>query len=320
MSKLDILYQFDNNYAPFAGVSITTLFENNQDIDELTVYMAAKDVSADHLEKFDRLAKQYSRRLVYLDVGSIYQELEEIGVGGWNGSVATWMKMFIMKSVPETVNQLLYIDSDTVITNSLRELAELDLGDHPVAAIIDSLARSCCERLQLDSPYCNAGVIYFNLKYWRLHDIEPLMIDHLRQNVSRYPANDQDLLNDFFRSRILRLSPRYNFQGTHFVYKDKHYFPIIAWGKNAYYTPEELAAARSQMSIVHFFRFCGEYPWQPGNIHPCRNLYESALNRSLWKGYQYPKKPLKPLYRLERILYRVLPQKLFLRLHLYVMK
>lgn len=318
MSKLDILYQFDNNYAPFAGVSITTLFKNNQDIDELTVYMAAKDIPAEHLKKFDLLAKQYGRRLVYLDVGSIYQQLEEMGAGGWNGSLATWMKMFVMRSIPESVDQLLYIDSDTLVPGSLKELAELDLGEAAVGCVMDSISPKSRERLHLDSPYCNAGVIYFNLKYWRAHDVETQMLKHLKQHILEYPVNDQDLLNDYFRGKILYLSPRYNFQGIHYIYRDATYFSVLAWNKDEYYTLEEIAAARKQVSIIHFFRFCGEYPWQPGTVHPCSVMFSEALANSLWEGYKHPLKPLKLFYRLERILYRILPQKLFLRLHLVV--
>ena len=30
MEELNVLYQFDNNYAPYAGISILSLFENNK--------------------------------------------------------------------------------------------------------------------------------------------------------------------------------------------------------------------------------------------------------------------------------------------------
>lgn len=313
MSKLNVLYQFDNNYAPFAGVSITTLFKNNQNIDELTVFLAAKDIAEEHREKFAELCRQYGRELIYLNVDHIYQQLEAMGANGWNGSLATWMKMFVVDNIPDTVDQLLYIDSDTLIDDSLEELAALDLKDYPVAAAIDSISRKASERLNLGKcPYYNAGLIYFNLKYWRAHQVQTNMIEHLKKNVQNYPVNDQDLLNDYFKGKILRLPPKFNFQGVHFFYRDDAYFPIYKWEPGMYYTPAEIAEARKKPAIIHFFRFCGEYPWQPGNMHGCKSLYEAALEKSLWKGFCYPKKPLKLVFRIERILYRILPQKLFL--------
>ena len=319
MTKLDVLYQFDNNYAPFAGVSITTLFKNNQDIDELTVYMAAKDIAQEHLDKLDLLAKQYNRKLVYLNVNHIYQQLTNMGVSSWNGSLAIWMKMFVIDSVPETVDQLLYIDSDTLLAGSLKQLAMMDLGGYPIGAVIDSCSRWSNTRLNLGKePYYNSGVMYINVKLWRQQGIQTTMLNHLKQNVKKYPVPDQDLLNDFFRGRIYKLPPRYNFQGMHYFYQDKAYFSTFKWPEGMYYDPEEIANERHNACIIHFFRFCGQYPWQPGTIHSCRKMYEDALESSLWKGYHYPVKPLKMIYKIERILYRMLPQSIFLHLILKV--
>lgn len=315
MSKLNVLYQFDDNYAPFAGVSMTTLFRNNTDIDELTVFLAAKDISEENAEKFRSLSAQFNRELVMMNTDGIYQKLEQLGAKSWNGSMATWMKMFLADSLPDSVDQLLYIDSDTLVPGSLMELAELNLGDYPLAAVIDSAALTSSERLSLgDMPYYNAGLMYFNIKLWREQDTQKKMVEHLRKNISRYPANDQDLMNDFFCGKILRLSPRYNFQGTHLFYKDSAYFEVYNWSKGMYYTSAEIAQARENPGIIHFFRFCGEYPWQPGNIHSCRAAFEKELADSLWAEFRYPKTALSPVFKIEKILYRLLSHKMFLKL------
>ena len=93
------------------------------------------------------------------------------------------------------------------------------------------------------------------------------MLAHLKKHVAAYMNNDQDLLNDFFRDRILILPPRCNFQGTHFFFRDDAYFAALRWDEGFYYSPAEIAAARKNPGIIHFFRFCGQFPWQPGNIH-----------------------------------------------------
>ena len=36
-NKLDVLYQFDDKYAPFAGISMISLFENNKQVENITV-------------------------------------------------------------------------------------------------------------------------------------------------------------------------------------------------------------------------------------------------------------------------------------------
>ena len=43
--QLNVLYGCDDNYAPYTGVSLLSLFENNKDIEEITIYLAAMNFS-----------------------------------------------------------------------------------------------------------------------------------------------------------------------------------------------------------------------------------------------------------------------------------
>ena len=43
-------------------------------------------------------------------------------------------------------------------------------------------------------------------------------------------------------------------------------------------------------------------------------MFLKALDESLWKGFRSEKKPLKPIFRIEKLLYRILPQSLFIRI------
>lgn len=51
MSAVNILYASDDNYAPIAGVSMTSLFENNQGIEELRVWYIVDQVSQDNIDR-----------------------------------------------------------------------------------------------------------------------------------------------------------------------------------------------------------------------------------------------------------------------------
>ena len=66
MSVLNVLYLTDNNYAPFAGVSVTSLFINNKNIDNIVVYIIDDNISGDNKEKFNLLARKYNREIIFL--------------------------------------------------------------------------------------------------------------------------------------------------------------------------------------------------------------------------------------------------------------
>ena len=71
MKILNVLYQTDDNYAPIAGVSMTSLFETNQHLDEIHVYMLDDGISQENLEKYRKLCVQYGRDIEIIDTRPI---------------------------------------------------------------------------------------------------------------------------------------------------------------------------------------------------------------------------------------------------------
>ena len=314
--ELNVLYQFDENYAPFAGISMLSLFSHNKDIEDLHVYCITMNVSDNNIELLNKTAKKYGRKLLYLNSENTIKKMEQINIKGWNGSLATWMKMFIIEELSEKLNSLLYIDCDTLIEDSLCDLCDYDFDGNAMACVADSIGFRHYRRLALKhSPhYFNAGVIFFNLKYFSEHaNYYSKMIEHLKNNVERYSLNDQDLLNDYFDGNIKTLSPKYNFQGIHYMYPEKTYFNVFIKKEN-YYSIEEIADARKHPKIIHFFRALGDYPWEPGNLHPIRKEFEKWKSRSLWNTYTVSPKKRTLFFKIERMLYVMLPKGMFLRL------
>lgn len=322
MKELNVLYQFDNNYAPYAGISMLSLFENNQNIDTINVYCAAMDdVSGENIELLNKTAAGYHRKISYLDTKEAVRQIEEMRLGVWNGSLATWIKIFIISSFIDKHERLLYVDSDTLIEGSLEDLCDYDFEGKAVAGVVDSFGFERLQQLgiQENKYYYNAGVIYFNLGYFRQHeDCYDSMIKHLAKNVDRYPVNDQDLLNDYFGKNIKQMSPRYNLQGFHYMYSDNLYFKV--YGKYDYYSREEIEAAKHDIRILHFFRAIGDYPWTEGNYHPLKAEFERWKDRSLWRNRPSEKKKRRLVFRIERKMYRYLPKAVFLHIFKFVTK
>lgn len=313
---LSILYGCDNNYAPYTGVSMTSLFENNQDVDNITVYLAAMDFSEENREFFSKTAARYGRKLVFLDTASALTAMHEYNCGSWNGSVATWLRFFVLDQIPADVDRLIWVDSDTIVENGIDRLAHIDLGDSEVAAVCDCISYRQRFRLgfSLQEPYYNAGVIVFHLQKWREDKTLPSLMSHLKKNISRYTINDQDLLNDYFRDRICKLPPQYNVQCFLHAFPIDRYYAAYPWTSEAYYTPQQIQQSLNEPVITHFFRFLGDYPWTQGkNYHPAKKLYEEWKKASLWRDHSGAAPRREFLFRAEKLLYRVLPRALFLR-------
>lgn len=311
-TSMNILYQFDETYSPYAGVSLTSLFMSNVDSPEINVYVLGENLSLHSICRFQSLAEQYKRNIIFLNSSNILKKIKELGIPKYRGSFATNMKLFACSEINEKVEKLLYIDSDTVITGSIAELFHLPMEEYPLAMALDSLGKKhkTYIGLQNGEPYFNAGVILFNLKKWRELNCEKDLAEHARHSRAHYMSPDQDLLNIVFRNRILRLSLKYNFQPIHYQFDFSWYSKI--WGTDCYYPMEEVSAAFSDIRIKHFFRFAGDFPWNTDSVHPYTDIFNHYLSVSLWRDLKKNPSTKNIIFSIEKWLYRHLPQSLFL--------
>lgn len=309
---LNVLYQFDDNYAPYAGISIYSLYKNNRNIDHINVYCAAMNVSENNLYLLRKTADNFNRKIIFLDTHKSVKKIKELKLNEWNGSLACWLKIFIIEDLIDTIDCLLYIDSDTVVVGSLEELCDFSFDEAPLACVASGLGFKGLKRLRIEENqyYYNVGVILFNMKYFRENkNCHTELITHLTNNSDKYLVNEEDLINDFWGKQIKRLDLKYNILGIHYFYPDNVYFKL--YGKYSAYSKNEITSARNDACIIHFVRFLGDYPWIEGNIHPCKKTFLQWKKLTLWKDLPLVKVHHSILFKLEKGLYKCLPKLMF---------
>ena len=312
--RLNVLYQSSDLYAPFAGVSITALFENNVEIDELVVYLINVGISEENIKKFQQLEKMYGREIIFIDAAEAIEELKDMGIPTYHGSYATYLKLFVLDKLPEDVDKIMYIDSDTVVTGSLAELCDLDMGQNMVGGIRGCLTGKYKKELgcKPEESWYNLGVALFNVKQWKEKGATKQIQNHLHTVRANYAVADQDLINVLYHNQYMTLSPKYNLQSIHLAYSVKTYFRNFP--RKGYYSEKELSEAIQNPSIVHLMRFVGEYPWHKNNAHPCNELFDYWLKRSLWKDYEKEPADNGMVLKIEKSMYKCLPRPVFLKI------
>ena len=308
--ELRVFYQFNERYLPYAGVSITSLLENNRGAESITLYLLLENVSEEGRGKLTALAERYGRRAVIVETAGLLGKVEALGIPQYRGSSAANLRLFFPDTLPAE-GRLLYLDSDTLILDSLEPLFSADLGGAWLGMVRDSMTGDYPAALGFgpDEPYCNSGMVLFDLAAWHRNECGKRMVDHVKTVRASYPNPDQDLLNVVFKGHIKALPPEYNFQPCHRAYSDKAYFAQRgAW---AYYAPAQLEAARNHPVVLHTYRFLGEFPWHSGNLHPDTALFDHYLALSPWADYQKQPAENGPLFLLEKLLYRLLPRSVF---------
>lgn len=310
LKKIDILYHFNEKYAPFAGTSITSLLENNKHLDEITLYIMGEALSDESIHKFIKLVVDYNRNIVFLDTEKLIELMKKINIPDYRGSYAANMRLFIADILPETVKRLLYLDSDTVVEGKLDRVIDLDMKEYPLAMTVDSLGFAHKRELNITGNYYNSGTIIFQMDIWRKEMFTYKIIDHIRNVRSHYPMPDQDLLNVLCQGKILTLGPEFNLQPIHVVFPWKVYKRV--YGKNEYYSEEMIDEAVKNPIVCHFFRFCGEFPWNKNNVHPDSEIFDYYLGLSPWRSYRKEPAKIGLAFQIEKLMYRYLPKEIFI--------
>lgn len=163
-------------------------------------------------------------------------------------------RILIPDLIPDE-ERILYLDSDIVVNGDLSPLFELDMGDHPIAAVEDLLYQG----------KFNSGVLLFNMPILKkTTDIVHQMLEAgLADDLSE---GDQSVLNQFFDKTYLHLPLKYNYAiGYDFLC---FYYP----GYNHDFFKR--TGAVKDPKIVHFTG-----PWKPW-----RDLSTGRM-RNVWWQY-----------------------------------
>ena len=291
-----------------------SLLENNRHFKDIRIYVLGDSLSGESEDHLRTLAANYHRRLTFLDRDRLVHILKRLKLPAFRGQFSFDLRMYLSLILDEDVKRLLYLQVNTIIASGLDELADMDLEGHPAAMVLDALVRKHKSQLGFarDDYYYNAGVILFDMQAWRKERCTERIINHIKNVRARYPLPEQDLLNVVLKGEILKLYPEYSLQPVLRIFSRKSYSRVFSL--RGFYTEEELKRAEEDPVIFLSSRFAGEYPWHRGNVHPDNELFNRYLLASPWAGYVKKRARRGLVFRIEKLLYRRIPQPVFIRL------
>ncbi len=313
---MNILYQSDENYAPYMGVSICSLFENNRSSGSITVYVIDDGISSDNKDRLSAMAAGYGRDIIFLTGENIAADEDIVRTFEYTRfrkNKHSYYKMFTDRLIPDVDDRIIYIDCDTVVEGDISGLLTIDMEDKPIGMVQDSLVAKVKTSVGIDDKdrYYNSGVILIDLKRWKELDCSGRIHRHIR-DIRSYGTVDQDVLNIELHDEIVTLPVKYNLQPIHFVYPYRTYCRVYKHSE-PYYSEDEIKEAVREPAIIHFLRYIGESPWHKDNVHPATPYFDRYLMISPWKDMVKKPSGRGGIFKIEKLLYRILPKALFLR-------
>lgn len=275
--EMNIACATDNNFAPYCGIMLTSLFENNKD-HSFSVYILSRGLSEEHCSKFDILARKYHSEIKIVNMNNY--DWSNCPVRGWAKlPVETYFRIVLPDVLPENIHKILYLDVDMVINSSIENLYMQDIDDAPLCACVDyGMSVDCNDvetRLGVETKnYFNAGVLLINLSYWRTYHISERCFELINSNPDILKYHDQDVLNFVLHrapQRIKYMDITYNFM-TALI--QTRVFKRVT---------NEIQSRISQCAnptIVHFASLIK--PWFQLCANPYKPLFLYYKRQSLW--------------------------------------
>lgn len=267
MEKYNILYSVDTNYFMHMLTSVFSLLENNKDV-YISLHIIENNLSKierDTLEKFVGNYKNADLRVYEWN-----PSLEKYMLPKWRGTDIANARLFSREMLTD-VDKILYIDSDTIVDNSLANLFNRETTN-PVGAVLDFNVPYHLKGI-VDN-YFNSGVLFFDYQLWDKEDCTKIIYDTFRKNTIPLVFPDQDLLNLALAEQIEILDMRYNITPLIYDMLKYPYFTKKSLTKKNYYSYEEIVDTIDNPIIYHMLTYFNERPWNPDNKHPFNPIYQ----------------------------------------------
>jgi lipopolysaccharide biosynthesis glycosyltransferase len=277
---LNVVFTIDESFVQHFSVALVSILENNKDL-ETAVYVIhniKNTIELDGLISFIRKVYNVNLNAILLD-DSVFDKYKITH----HFSKAIYFRLLLTDILPDQIDRILYLDSDVLVTGSLKELIKLDFNNNYLFAAEDGELDNIQRLNDIGIPlkrYFNSGVMLINLKAWRSDHVSNKLIYIANEYMDRIKWWDQDILNICFLNKWSMLQPKYN--AMHLTEKLEQ-TPIIVH----YNSPTK--------------------PWQYLNYHPYKYLYWKYIKLTPFKKVKFTDFTYKRL--LKKVIYKLINKK-----------
>jgi lipopolysaccharide biosynthesis glycosyltransferase len=265
-----IVLAADANYAMPLAVTLRSIVQTNRALWPIRFTVLTDKFTPELEEKVESS----------LPVGGadiLWRPIDVSLFAGFNPTMAhlskmTFARLLIPQIIPLGIPRVLYIDSDVLVLDSIKELYTLDLEGRTIGAVddlhletafrvqhldpwISRVLHKECKGLPDVARYFNAGVLLIDLDKWRRDEISEKAIQYLAAHP-KTPTGDQDALNAVLDCAWKPIDQKWNFQNGYQIG-----------------TPDA--------AIVHFV--AKHKPWQPSARHRFFGKYDAIRKRTKFR-------------------------------------
>lgn len=307
MMDINIGYSCNEAYVPHTGISMLSLFENNKEIENITVYLFSKDITDASIKLLNDIANEYGRHFVEIPLNSI---LYDLNVKETERHIITvYAKLFFSRV--EEIDKIIYLDSDTIINNGLKEMWSINLQDNYVAGV-ETYTVKVKTQLGLSKydKFINDGVVILNLSKLRSENMAVIFLEYINKHKGAPPLLSEGTINVICREKIVSIHPKFNLMSGFFSIHGRKYYKSKNLGD--YYSDKVISEAIQNPVVIHYLAAFFNRPWDKNCSHPLRESYLKYKAMSPWREVPLTDKKLNLKLRFVSLLIDILPDIIFI--------
>lgn len=200
---MNILVTINKVYLECLKILLKSIKKSNP-TEEFVIYLVHKDLTDDDIEQV-RMILSLNMELKCIKIDE--KLLDSFPVYEKRYPVEIYFRLFASKYLPSSLDRVLYLDSDIVVINNLREIYDTSFdGNYYIATSnVDCFFRKFNEiRLGMvaDATYINSGVMMINLEELRKVDMEGDIKSFVKRKKFLLMLPDQDIISALYGDKV----------------------------------------------------------------------------------------------------------------------
>ncbi len=304
---MDIMLQSSDLYSRYLRITIRSIMNNANQDDSINFHILSDGIRENNRKLIQKDNMDNNRFELYFYDADPYKRKIEGVVPAFHGSVSTYLKLFVEKILPQSVDRVLYLDVDLIVLGSLKELFELDMGQNYMMGV-----RTLLNKSGSGSVYVNGGVQLINLRKYRENGVSEMFLREMQLNGQNLMYADQSVVHNTIPNFIGELHLKYNLVTPCQIVPRKR----LQWlyNINDYYTDEVYSCAQKNPVICHCTEWVVGRPWFYGSRSPYSRYYRKLVDE-LNINYEWVSQKKRAEWLVKGTLYKYAP-KFILRRHI----
>lgn len=267
MERVNIIVTSDDDYIQHLGVMLTSLLENTKYQKFIDIYFLDHGIEKVNKDALLSIVEdKYQLNLYFIELNKeifkdfyISQHINQV----------TYYRIIAPNILPSHLKKVIYLDSDMVFVDDIKDLNDISLETYTIGAVIDPQGYERFEELNIKSKkYFNAGMLVIDLEQWKRRKYTEKLIEYINSNMELLKYWDQDALNAVLQNDWVQIHPKWNILTS--------YYEMNLVGS-------EYDEAFKNPGIIHYTTF--KKPWKILCDHPLKDLYNKYLRKTEWKDY-----------------------------------